>query len=57
MWSILVLSGVSTLMEARELPQDPQKQKQLPLFYLQSLGDILTLMDEQVNGGVNEQQN
>ncbi|XP_071551872.1 glycerol-3-phosphate phosphatase-like [Panulirus ornatus] len=57
MWTVLVLSGVSTLQEARQLTvgQDPQKQKQVPLFYLQSIADILTLMDEPDNQQVNDQ--
>lgn len=57
MWTVLVLSGVSTLQEARQLTvgQDPQKQKQVPLFYLQSIADILTLLDEPGTSQVNEQ--
>ncbi|KAG7169874.1 Glycerol-3-phosphate phosphatase-like 2 [Homarus americanus] len=58
MWTVLVLSGVTTLQEARQLTtnQDPQKQKQVPLFYLQSVADILTLLDEPVSNQVSEQQ-
>ncbi|KAK8742003.1 hypothetical protein OTU49_002052, partial [Cherax quadricarinatus] len=58
MWTLLVLSGATTLQEARQLTttQDPIKQKQVPLFYLQSVGDILTLLDEPLNHHLNEQQ-
>ncbi|XP_066938564.1 glycerol-3-phosphate phosphatase-like isoform X1 [Macrobrachium rosenbergii] len=57
MWTILVLSGVSTLQDARQLSctQDPRKQKQVPLFYLNSIGDIIKLLDEATNQ-VNEQE-
>lgn len=58
MWSILVLSGVATLQDARSLSlaQDPLLQKQIPLFYLDAVGDILTLLDATPNNNVNEQQ-
>lgn len=59
MWTILVLSGVSTLQDARELTksQDPQVQKQVPFFYLNSIGDILTLLDSPVVNQVDGQEN
>ncbi|XP_050717442.1 glycerol-3-phosphate phosphatase-like [Eriocheir sinensis] len=58
MWSILVLSGVASLQDARSLSlsQDPLLQKQIPLFYLEAVGDILTLLDATANNSVNEQQ-
>lgn len=57
MWTVLVLSGVTSLQEARQLSttQDPQKQKQVPLFYLNSVADILTLLDDTPIHQVNEQ--
>ncbi|KAK7028231.1 hypothetical protein SK128_005958 [Halocaridina rubra] len=58
MWTILVLSGVATLQDARQLSvaSNQQKQKQIPLFYLNTLGDIIKLLDEvpnQVDGQEN----
>lgn len=57
MWSILVLSGVATLQDARNLSlaQDPLLQKQVPLFYLDTVADIISLLDSVTNNNVNEQ--
>lgn len=59
MWTILVLSGVSSLQDAREVTrsQDPQVQKQVPFFYVQSIGDILTLLDSPVVHQADGQEN
>ena len=57
MWSVLVLTGVASLQDARNLSlaNDPQLQKQIPLFYLESVADILNLLDSAANNNVNEQ--
>uniref|UniRef100_A0A0P4WIJ7 Phosphoglycolate phosphatase n=2 Tax=Scylla olivacea TaxID=85551 RepID=A0A0P4WIJ7_SCYOL len=57
MWSVLVLTGVASLQDARNLSlaNDPLLQKQIPLFYLESVADILTLLDSAANNNVNEQ--
>lgn len=56
MWSVLVLTGVATLQDARNLSlaNDPLLQKQIPLFYLESVADILTLLDSVANNNVND---
>lgn len=59
MWTVQVLTGVSSLQEARglSLTQDPQIQKQIPLFYLQSISDMLSLLSAAaVNNEVDQQQ-